>query len=118
VRLTAYTIEGVSDVWDTWEGVEAWMLDGSKLIMRVRAGGRSTVETVTLPDHVIGLADDAPPRTVDTRSTEYRPAPGKDHRPRPSLAEREQHLHIPDKPLPRSRFGDSPRRRTFKGDGS
>jgi hypothetical protein len=116
MKLTAYTIEGVSDVWGTWEGVEAWRLEGPALIMRVREAGRPTLKTVQLPDHVIGLADDEPARTVDTRSTEYRPTPGKDRRP--SLTERERHLHIPEKPPPRSRFGDSPRRRQFKGDGS
>ena len=117
MKLTAYTIEGASDVWDTWEGVEAWRLEGPTLIMRIREMGRPALKTVQLPDHVIGLADNEPARTVETRSTEYRPAPGKD-RSRPSLAERERHLHIPDKPLPHARFGDSPRRRTFKGDGS
>jgi len=118
MRLTAYTIEGVSEVWDSWRDVEAWMLEGPKLIMRLRESGRTVLKTVVLPRHVVGLADDGPTRvaaTSDSRSTSYHPAP-KDHRSEPEPTTAKQ-LRIPDRGAPRSRFGDSPRRRQFKGDG-
>jgi hypothetical protein len=114
VKLTAYTIEGANDVWAAWEGVEGWMLDGPKLIMRIRRNGRAELATVELPQHVIGLADDSPPESpAGSRSNQYRPTPEKAHRPA-TLAERERHLHIPDKPPPRGRFGDPPRRRDYR----
>lgn len=98
MRLTAYTLEGP---WQVWEGVDAWLLDGPRLLMR----NGHTLDTVALPREVIGLADDSSARHVtDSRASQYRPAPEKLER---DWAEPS-----------RSRFGDSPRRRQFRGDGS
>jgi hypothetical protein len=51
--LTAYTI---ASIYGTWEGLDAWHLEGERLYLR---RGRD-VEAVNLPKAVIGLADNSP----------------------------------------------------------
>jgi hypothetical protein len=116
MKLTAYSTAKIVDgVWDAWENVELWMLDGPKLILRVREDGRSVLKTVQLPSHVIGLADDAPRREMSTTveqaqrnraEREFRQESRESGPPR-----------VPDRPTT-ARFGDSPRRRQFRGDRS
>lgn len=125
MKLTAYTYAGP---WREWSDVAGWLLSGPRLIIRrSRTRGADEIETVQLPRAVIGLADDAPATVrASSQSTQYRPDPAKAkrnfgdearlHESRDAPAPKR--LRIPDAEPPRSRFGDSPRRRQFKGDGS
>ena len=81
MRVQALCLDGTA--WGEWEGVDAWLVQGPTLTLSLGRGRAGRLETVTLPPEVIGLVDDAPAQVVATsHATAYRPAPGKDHRPK------------------------------------
>lgn len=68
MRLTAYTIMGV---YEEWEDVGWWKVDGPNLHLRFRGNARHAVrDVIPLPREVVGLADDSPTRPP-APSTEY-----------------------------------------------
>jgi hypothetical protein len=68
MRLTAYSITDVGGVWQTWDKVKFWQVQGPTLIVTFLD---DNLQTVQLPRGVIGLADNSPKTPQRSTATHY-----------------------------------------------